>query len=206
MAITVSEARTALEYMKKDISDVDSDTFLKWCNYSNREFYRIMSNCEPERYISSSTVSVVADTVNYALPADFRDMTQLGCGLFLVNDAGEDTSAPLGRKSFGETKTGFYVSGTNIVMTPVPKESKTYKLRYIPTISDLTGDSSEFVIPDEFEESLISLLNVHYTIWDEDSGEEALADARYIRILNNFTINFRKEVDSIYLPDFSTIY
>lgn len=206
--MTVGEARAEFLLRKKDISDVDSlgGTFLRWCNYVNRYAYRMLCNIVPENYIKVQVYTTSPGTESYNLPTDFQDIIPAGTGLYEISTAGVNTDSRLAITNFGSTKNGFYLNLTAIVFTPKPTETRQYNFRYIPTLTDLTGESSVFIIPTRFSQHIMNALDTCYNIWDEDANAEVFNDERFIRTMQELT-HFINPIGQTYgLPDFSGSY
>lgn len=214
MSIQVSAARTALENLLRDITDVPSATFVEWCDYINKFTYRKLANTDPERFITSTTFSITAEPQTSALPTGFRDIQALGTGFFLQDTDGTDREVELARTGFGSSVMGYYITGTNIVFTGMT--SQTVTLRYIPTQTAIDEAADYFtvntaqtgieIIPDEYQNHLVKALNVLYQQWDENVGAESFADLRFVRTLNEMIETIRKEPDSIAISDFTQNY
>lgn len=206
--IKVSEARAEFLQRMKDVSDVDAiaGTFLKWCNYVNRYLYREFTNIMPEQYIQTQTYNIVAQTINYALPATFQDIIPQGTGLYLVGTNGVPAETRLPTTSFGSTSTGFYMTATNLVMTPIPASAVTYILRFIPLLSDLVAESDTFVIPQRFSQHLMNVLETCYSVWDVDNQAEAWNNDRVIASLNELVSLIKPDSQAYGLPSFSDSY
>jgi len=204
MAITITEAKTLLENLKKDISDVSDATFINWCNNINNFAYKIMCGVDPERFISTSTVSVVSGTSTYALPATFKSIDYQGCGVFDLDGNSQPVdTARLPLTGAGSSTVGYYISGSNLCITPQPSASDTYTLRFIPSLTQLTSTSDSLCIPDEYEEYVTRALDVQYCIWDEDKNSEVFADARFQRALSEFAKDVKKAPFTASLPNIS---
>lgn len=109
--------------------DITDATFRDWLNKINHYFYRRILEINPEDYIQESTINVVTGTQSYSLPSDFRDITRYGCGLYLVNDDGNQTDTRLQQMRFGDNTVGFYIQGTTLKLTQDPPQNETYTLR-----------------------------------------------------------------------------
>ena len=216
MAIQLLTARTSLENLKKDISDVPSGTFLQWCQFISDQVYRSLIATDSERWIQETTISVTAGTETYALPVDFRDISAYGCGLYLIDTNGKNQEQRLTRTNFGFPEVGYYISGANIVLTPNPVVDTSYRLRYIPKGPVFSSVSDYFtidklstgaeIVPDEFLIYLRNALDAQYGAWDEDVGAEGLSDQRFVRAMDELIRNVRREPDAYGLPDFSVTF
>lgn len=213
MAIQLSEAKTSLENYKKDISDVDDSIFIEWCNFIQRFIYRNVVKVDPERFIQTSTINISPGTINYSLPAGFNNITPKGCGIFEVDSNGNNTDRALTRTNFGSSIRGFYISGSNIVMTPTPVKAETLRLRYIPNLTKFTSLNDYFTvdktsngvetIPEEYMEMLKDDLGKFYSMWDEDGSMISYEDAKFARSLDDYLRDIRREANVFGLPDFS---
>ena len=216
MAIQLSTARTALDNQLKDITDVSSGVYLQWCQFLSNFVYRNLVAVDPERFISQATLNVTSGTSTYALAtlaSDFKDIRPFGCGLFEQNGDGVNTDRKLTHTGFGSSNRGFYISGGNIVMTPVPTKNETLIFRYAPnspTYTDVTdyftmdGTSTGVVlIPNEYLHYVQQALVALYEVWDEDLGMEAYADARFVRVLDELLRNIKREPEAYAFPDFT---
>lgn len=206
--MTVGEARAEFLQRKKDISDIDliSGTFLKWCNYINRYAYRQLTNIMPESYVKTQVYTTAPGTESYTLPTDFQDIIPAGTGLYEINSAGVNTENRSAITNFGSTKNGFYLNLTSIIFTPKPTETKSYNLRYIPILTDLTGESSVFLLPSRFSDHIMNALDCCYNLWDEDSSAEVFNDERFIRTMNEMVALINPIGQAYGLPDFSQSY
>jgi hypothetical protein len=214
--IQLSAARTELLNRKKDLSDVSSQVFISWCNQIQRFVYRELIKTDPERFITTDTIAVIAGTQSYALPSDFKSIAPAGCGVFDPADNGDDRDNRLTLTGYGSTKVGYYLNGANIILTPKPVRNDSYTLRYIPTITTFTALTDYFTtdatitgqptISDEYLDYVLEALDVRYTIWDEDPSSEGLSDVRFTRALNELLGDVRRIPDAYDLPDYTSIY
>lgn len=198
MATTATQAQTKLEERLHDITDVPEATYLTWCDYLNKWAYRRLTQVDPERFISTQSYTISSNPQTSALPASFRDIQAYGCGFYLMDSTGNFIADELMRTGFGSRSQGYWISGTNVVFTGL--ETGTITLRYIPTVSTIDGLSDTFSIPDEYmqyiEEALVKL----YMMWDEEPGNEALSDQRFLNFLDDLFSTVRKEPAVFELP------
>jgi len=215
MAIQLSAARTELENLKQDISDVSTPLFISWANHVNRFAYRYISGIDPERFISTQTFTNVT-TGAQALNADFESLDPFGCGVFLVDTNGSDTAQQLPLLPFGSPQTGYYLDGSGNIQFLNVSSPATYKLRYMPAVTTFTALTDYFtvdatvtgkeIIPNEYLLELRSALDVMYTQWDEDVPAEGFADARFARALDEIARGIRRVPDVYAMPNMSLIY
>jgi hypothetical protein len=213
MPIQLQTAYDSFKRLKKDISDVDLPTFCEWCDFINKFLYRELIATDQERFINALTLTTTIGVASYALPADFRDIGPIGCGLFEVDSTGVQSDRQLTKTGFGQQTRGYYISGSNLILTPTPVITEQYTMRYIPTITQLTTLGQYFtmdgtvtgteIIPDEYLRNLRDAIDVQYGVWDEEVGAESYSDARFVRSLDELLRNIRKDVATVGLPDFS---
>lgn len=104
-----------------------------------------------EFYISSANLALVAGTETYNLPADFYELEDVQ----LVWSATEVEPVQAFERNESDwyrnfttwgrwTPKAFRLSGGSIQFLPTPKSAVTATLIYIPTFTDLSGDSQTF--------------------------------------------------------------
>jgi hypothetical protein len=216
MAIQLATARQSLENVLQDISDVPAATFLQWCQYLSDTVYRITSDIDPERYITAATINVVSGSSSYALPVDFLNHQSFGTGLFKQNSQGVNTDQKLGLTGFGSSTNGYYISGSNFVLTPTPQQSSVLINRYIPKSPTFTSTSDYFtldklstgkeIVPDAYLQYVQNSLVALYEVWDQDAPLESLADQRFVRTLDELARNISRPPLAWSLPDFSQMF
>lgn len=206
--ITVAELRTEFLKRKKDTSDIDaiSGTFMQWCNYINRFAYRELANVQPEQYIRTQVYTWTDGTATYALPSDFDNVSPQGTGMYQIGDDGQDTDRRLAITSFGSTNTGWYMNKQAFTVTPVPSSSKQYRLRYIPSLTDLSSETDQLVIPRAYSYHIMDVLDACYNLWDEDQQAEVFNDDRVMRTMNELVSHIKPDGSVAVMPDFSTDY
>lgn len=203
MALLLSDVKTALENVKRDISDVSDAVFLQWCNYGARSLYRKLSNQVPERFVLTHTYTSVTSGTQ-ALPNDFNNIQSVGTGLFEVDSTGAVTDRQLIKTRYGSTEKGYYITGSSVVFTGI-NTATTYILRYLPDLVKYTDVSTDYftldgeddgveLIPDEYEEALVADLCKFYEQWDDNAGQESLDDFRFTRCMNEMLGDFDKDV------------
>jgi len=216
MALLVSTVKTQFGLLKRDITDVSNDTFVQWCRFVNDYVYRYLIDIAPNEYWSTSTITTTSGTSAYALPSDFRDMSVSGGGIYCVDDNSNVLDTRLALTNYGAREKGYYISGSNIVMTPEPTQTETYSLRYIPenTVIDAVTDyftidtlsTGAEIIPERYLDYLIKALDVYYNYWDEQPGAESLSDQRFVRSLNELAQAIRPEGGMYSLPEQTFFY
>jgi len=183
---------------------------------NSRFAYDHVKGTDPERFVdTSNTYTVSSNPQTSALPSDFNDIQEWGCGFYEIDSNGKDTNKRLVRTGPGVQTAGYYISGTNVIFTGID-DSTQFRLRYMKERTEFTDTSDYFtidglstgavLIPDGKKRYLNAAIDVLYNIWDEMPGDEAFADARFVRQLDQLLSHVRKEPDAYALQDFSTYY
>jgi len=208
MALSVANAWADVQSRVSNIGDVDSTQQLHLASIVNREIRQTLADVDPERVISTDTISVVSGTASYALPSDFQDIQPDSCGFFLVDANGNATATRKTRTGYGSRKIGYYISGTNAVLTPDPTASETLTLRYIPTISDFAADTENFAVDERYRNLVrAGLLKEYY--WQKGSYKDAdyaFWSSEYANRTEEFIDTIRKEPNAFSIPDNSSSY
>jgi len=187
--VSVTSLRDEYELRKGDISDVDTDVFVQWCDIINKYLYNQLKGQNTGLFASTGTYTVSEAPSSQALPTDFKDMNPLACGVYEVDSDGEVTEYKLPYTGYGSRQKGFYFDDGNIVFTGIDDGSQ-YKLRYLPLLSTLTSLSSTMIVTLDKKQYLLDALEVCYTIWDDDPNAEMSADQRFVRSLADIVQNF----------------
>ena len=120
-----------------------------WIDDSWARLYDILATADPERFLSSSNVSVVSGTGSYACPADFyRELA-----LWVPEPNADSDYIQLERIKYEElftvgdpttekADTYYYVRGGYIYLHPTPSWTATAIFKYIAAPAALAGDSS----------------------------------------------------------------
>ena len=204
MAITVSEAFTALERIKKDISELDGR--IELANEANYFFYENWYLQDPERWTTEFQFTVSSGATTATLPTNFERSDLQGTGVFRRN---ENTNTvgnifPLHYTSPGSDEDGYFYTGSDtITITPVPTSSLTYILRYIPTLTDMTAETDQFILPGNyrFRRLLVNYLAARFEEFNQRVNVEVNDDARFANLLNEFYSLIRRSPKVIRLPD-----
>ncbi len=191
--MTVADVHEQFRLYKKEIADVDTSEFYRWCDTINRTAYRYLYRQESSQYVQSQSYSVLPNVTSYALPTNFLTMDTANCGLFLISSGGIQTNYQIFQTGFGAATPGYYLEGGSIVITPIPQIGFQFTLRYIPIVPEMDSDPSILVIPDEFMNYVLKAIDIQYDMWDEDPNAEVTADQRFINVLEELCQNMRKE-------------
>ena len=212
MALQAQTAYGAFKRFKQDISDVDDDIFLDWCKWLHNFVYRYYLGIESSKFRTTQAYTVSESPSTQALPATFRDMTRFKTGLFVVDQNGVTTEDQLAYTGRGSTSTGCYLDGDNIVFTGITDGS--LLMAFTPNLTQITALTDYFtldtlvtgedVLAEEWlHDFVIKALDLIYSQWDESVGVEGIADARFIRLLDEFARNIRRTPGVYVLDDTS---
>ncbi len=201
-SFTLSSLQTSFQNLKRDISDVPQATYIEWCQYILDYVYERLAAEDSEQFLTTATITALSGTSNYALPADFLSHTEFGAGLFETDGTGLITNNKLSWTESGSSDIGYFISGSNFVLTPTPTATRTIKDRYIPvapTFSALTDyftlnktSTGVEIIGNQFRNYCVKALDVFYTQWDEDVSAESWADQRWMNVLNDMLTRFKR--------------
>lgn len=216
-AIQISDARTKLEYVLKDISDISTGQFLYMCQTVSDFIYDALIKVDPEKYIKSTTINITGGTNSYSLPADFKNLNVLGTGLYAPDSDGYATDQRWTLTGYGSKVEGYYLDNTKLILTPDDyPNSDTAILRYIPTAPVFTDLSDYFtqdgtstgqvIIDSSYMHYLVNALQTQYMIIDEDPGAESLSDFRFTRSLDQLLKNVKRTSATVMMPDISSIF
>lgn len=185
--MTVSDVRSLLNTTKY-VDDIEDSVIYMWLTAIDQEAYKLLVDLFPEKYMSSSTISVVADTQEYSTPSDFGEssLSANSTGLFKVNDSNLITYA-YRFTEFGSGDKGYYLDGDNVVITPKPTSAVTLTLRYIPEIDAITSDSDTLQAPDKYKDLIIEELFTKYNNREETGIAE-------ISVSQRFSTDFRNRL------------
>tara|TARA_Y100000310_G_scaffold157840_2_gene157297 strand:+ start:9028 stop:9642 length:615 start_codon:yes stop_codon:yes gene_type:complete len=200
--LTVQTIKNSFTRFKRDISDVEDSVFIEWCDWMNKQAYNFIVGIDPERYISDQTYTISNAPQTEAFPSDFQSIDYLGCGLYEVDNSGQDTAFALTRTGFGRMDVGYYISGGDIVFTGI-SDSKQYKLRYIPALTTFNALTDTTVLDDRYLQHAVGDIDVLYSQWDVDPSAESLADFRFVRLLRELGDTVSRDVTAYQIDDFT---
>lgn len=155
----------------KDRADLRNSQFIsdsEWNRYINQsyaELYDLLTNMYKDFYVSSTTVSLVAGTDTYNLPALFYKL--LGVDLlingvassaitlrpFVFNERNMYTDRPSFTANGNNYR--YRLLGSQIKLVPTPDTTDTLKLWYVPAITDLSSDGSTLDGVNGWEEYIV---------------------------------------------------
>jgi hypothetical protein len=201
MALQLQTAYDTYSRFKQDISDVDTDVFLDWCRWLQNFMYRYRLGIEPNKYFSTQSYTITTSPSTQALPTDFKEMTKFGTGIFRTDASGNVTDDQLAYTGRGRADTGYYFDGDNVIFTGA--DNLTVTMVYIPSITlpsaltdyftiDTLITGKDIISEEWLDDFVVKALDVMYSQWDEMVGYEGIADARFVRILNEFASDIRR--------------
>lgn len=210
MAIKLSEAKTSLERLKRDISDIDSTvsgTFIEWCNFANRQIYNYVRSVDNSPFVQEHAFSSAIGAQD--LPSDLLTFSGQGLGFYTLSNG--EPSSKMRRINYGDSLEGYYLKNDQVIFS---NSQKQVKLRYIPVPVTFTSESEYFtldgtengqeIIPEFYLEALRDDLNRYYTQWDET--DESLADFRFARTLSAMQGNINRSPRARRIPRFNSAY
>ena len=208
-AFLLNDFRDVFERRKRDISDVDTDVFLEWCNFAARFLYRRLKEVDPEQFVSTQNYTSITSG-SQALPTDFKSIRPKNMGLFELDASNSLNGGKLTMTGPGSEEKGYYISGGSIVFTGIPSATS-FQLRYIPKLTKFTDLSTEYftmdgtsggtiILDDEYEDELVSIFDVLYERWDRNTIDEITADQRMVRALSEILEDIRRDVDVYTVP------
>jgi hypothetical protein len=216
-SIQLSDARTKLGLVLKDISDISDSQFLYMCQTVSDYIYREIVKTDPERFIKATTINVTAGTNEYTMPTDFFHIKVLNTGLFIPDNNGVATDTRWLLTGYGSANKGYYLNNTKLVLTPdAYPNTETAVLRYIPNPPLFTASSDYFtndklstgnvIIDSQYENLLVNALMSQYMIIDEDTASESVSDFRFARSLQDLLANINRTTSSYTTPNIADIY
>lgn len=191
MAYTVGNFTTAYKTWNKNISDIEGDVLLQLLNHVQQHLYRLLYSTQPDLFRTTTTITVSSSPETESLPADFESIQPYGCGFYEHNSDGTVSSRKLTQVQRGSTSKGFQFTGlfTSVIIYGYTA-SQTFTLDYIPTLAQLTGDSSELFIPVRFEAQLIQEIQQLHSLWAKDENSAAIIASRAAEAANNLLTYF----------------
>lgn len=160
---------------------------------------------------TSGATGILTENVDYGSSGTLRIQLSSGSVDFVDNEIITDTNVgsatadgaqvkidfsnrQLPETEFGSSRSGYWVDGSNMNITPVPKTSKVYIYRYLPTLSELTAinTTQTLVIPNlKYDEFVRNSAEVYWQMW-RNSPDEAIAGERARAALKNMLKRIKK--------------
>lgn len=144
--ITVTDGWNSVKANVKNIGDVTPTDQLRMANIVDEQIRDEIASAAPERVITSTNLSIISGTSSYSLPSDFENINIEETGLFKLDSNGK-VEEELTQTEFGSTQYGYYIDGSNVIITPEPTDSYTITLKYLPERTELTAVSDIFSVP-----------------------------------------------------------
>lgn len=139
-------------------ADMEGSTFVsdaeitRYLNQSATELYDLLVEKAQDFYVTSGTVSVVAGTSSYALPAAFYKILSVEVPLggenpYILSPFAWSDRYKYSDEGWGRGPVAYQVRGGNIHFVPEPEGSYTVTVWYIPAFTDLSagGDTLDGV-------------------------------------------------------------
>jgi len=153
MKKTLLQVRTEVRNRGEFLEDYYPSTELNaYINDSVAALYELLLTADRSRYRSTSTVSIVSGTVEYALPSDFLylitvDVTDSGnpSGYRDMQQFNERERNEVGSAS-GKNDLFYYLRGDKFCVWPKPafSEATCIRINYVPTPTALSADTNTF--------------------------------------------------------------
>jgi hypothetical protein len=158
---------------RADLTDSDFPVSARVRDYINdamAELYDIMTVAYEDYFVSTSDISLVADTESYNLPSDFFKALKVfyksGDNRYLVrrfnlNEITNTNMSPILPFMGDESGIRYRIMANKIYFTPTPNSSGTVELWYIPELTKFATDGSEdsdaitFKAPAQWEEFVV---------------------------------------------------
>lgn len=213
-ALQIQKVYDSFASEKRDIDDVGEPLFLEWVQFVVNFIYNKVKGVDPNRFIVATTPFTV-DELNQTepLPADFQDINQTNCGMFLYDNVNSlPTDEKLGITGYGSSDEGYYLDGLNIVFTGIEGTAKYFVLRYIPqppVVAAMTNwltmnllQTGKPIVEARHLEPFVKSIDVLYEQWDVNPSAESVADFRFVRALDELlsSINRTPQVSSMSSP------
>lgn len=136
-----------------------------------------------EYYVSSTTDASVADQATYALPSDFFKLLGIDVG----DGASPTNYISVKKFSFKERNTRpanaswlrnyrYRLEGSNYRIIPTPKAGVTFRVWYVPVLTELSADGDTFDGVHGYEEFIV--LDVAIKMLQSEESETAHLEAR----------------------------
>lgn len=133
-------------------ADMEGSTFVsdseitRYLNQSATELYDLLVEKSADYYVTSGTVSVVAGTSTYALPASFYKLLSAEVPLggemsYIMQPFAWAHRHLYGEAGWGCGPVAYQLRGGNITFVPEPDAAYTVTVWYIPAFTDLSAGS-----------------------------------------------------------------
>lgn len=192
--------------LRRDISDIGSSLRLQWLNHISYMLYRKLIKKDPDRFLDTESYSVSAAPTTVTLPDNFRDVNVAEAGLFEKNSDGTDSDRELAITSFGSTARGYYLSGSTSMVITGYASAQSFTLKFVPKVDALTDLDTDLVVPDEYVRNFGDVLDVLYSVWDEDHPAESYADSRVRGAIEELVSNIRRTARVMVIPNIDSAF
>lgn len=142
-----TEVRNRGEIRSVYVSDSELNTYI---NQSIAELYDLLCSMSPDFYLTTSDISVVANTDSYALPATFyrlRAIAYVRTSTDIISLKRMMLNERFGwppTVGSGPETTRYRVTGSNVIFAPIPQWTGTVRLYFIAAPTKLSADGDTF--------------------------------------------------------------
>lgn len=131
------------------VSDTEVDRLIDV--HTAKLYDKLLKARGQEYYATESTISIVAGTSRYNLPADFYELLSLTLEWSTGNHEDLEPFEFLERSGYRNLLTwsrgsakGYRVRGSQVEFLPVPQSAVTCRLQYVPAFTDFASDAATF--------------------------------------------------------------
>jgi len=180
----LAEPLASTRVFPDDTSSYFADTtFLKYLNLEQQALANIIDQSYENYFVTSTMISLIANTAEYTLPTDFKKLIRL------ENVENSDSPIELTPITFNEKDTVvahtisygspscYAMQDNSIVLAPKPTYSKAnaIKIYYVKRLDDLSAASSISAIPSEYHEVIVWGI-VKRAMFQQQAVGEAMVD------------------------------
>lgn len=136
-----------------------------WINNAQREVQKLLLNASEDYYTVCATASTVVDQARYQFPSDFLKVMRLS---YITQGSGDTASYrrlyPITRNqrdlaTFNPSgdPSNYYFNKDTLTLIPTPSRALTLHIEYAYRVSDMSNDSDEPDVPEDYHEYLAIL-------------------------------------------------
>jgi hypothetical protein len=184
--MTIAQIKTLAYTQLRKVDAPDQELFIQYVNRINQNDYDLLCSLDPESYLSTATA---ISSNPQALSATFDHMRVLNCNVYQV-DSDDNITRKIPQSSFGSLETGWYLDGTNIVLTPSDVDYDDWYYRYIPELADITADTDSIILPDKYSMKMVYELAALDAIENDESSDIV---RRFQEMANGVEKDLRKD-------------
>lgn len=158
-----------------------------WLNNAQREAQKFVIQAFEGHYKKCVETTTVANQREYQLPSDFKKLSRLEYILsgssFQTEDRVRLTKITENQQDFFSENTGtptsYYFQGDKVILVPCPDQAKTLRLTYMYRVTDMSNDSDEPDVPEDYHEYLAVLATLDGLYRDGREAGPYLEKKRY---------------------------